>query len=161
MPDEPVPVRRAVVGCLVIALLGLGIALLVRPLIFTLAPPRDDTVVVVAAASEVTDGPIRRDVLLGSSHGWDGEREVGDGRAQLVVILAPTGSAGTVVASAAASPVRDDCPVEIAPDRLRDCDGRAWTYEGLPIDPADPPLQRFPTIVEGGSVIVDFTRTAE
>ena len=31
MPDEPVPVRRAAVGCLVIALVGLGLAALVRP----------------------------------------------------------------------------------------------------------------------------------
>ena len=33
-------------------------------------------------------------------------------------------------------PGRSDCPVEIGADRLTDCDGRAWTFDGIPIDPA-------------------------
>lgn len=160
MPDEPVPVRQAVVGCLVLALVGLGLAALVRPLIFSVAPPRDDTVVVVAQATELADGPIRRDVLLGDSYGWDGEVDAGDGNAQLAVIVAEAQGAGAVVV-AAASPVEEGCAVEIADDRLRDCAGRAWTYAGIPLDPADPPLQRFPAVVENGAVVVDMTRTLE
>jgi hypothetical protein len=52
----------------------------------------------------------------------------------------------------------DDCPIEIAADRLTDCDGRAWTFEGVPLDPADEPLDRFPVTVEDGTVEVDLTR---
>ena len=57
----------------------------------------------------------------------------------------------------AASPGRDDCPVEIGADRLSDCDGRAWTFEGIPIDPADPPLERIAVDVTSGSVVLDMT----
>lgn len=157
MPDEPVPVKRAVIGCLVLALVGLGLAALVRPLIFSVAPPRDDSVLVVAQAVELVDGPIRRDVLLARSYGWDGEIDAGDGHVQLAVIVAPVPGGGAIV-SAAASPVDDDCAVEIAADRLRDCAGRTWTFDGLPIDPADPPLQRFPAVIENGAIVVDMTR---
>jgi hypothetical protein len=62
---------------------------------------------------------------------------------------------------AAASSVAEDCPIEIGADRLVDCEGRAWTYAGLPIDSADPPLQRFPVEVDAGTVLVDFTRTVD
>ena len=62
--DEPVPIRRAAVGCLLVALAVAAIALIVRPAIFSVAPPRDDSVVTVAAASEVTAGPIRRELIL-------------------------------------------------------------------------------------------------
>ena len=160
MPDEPVPVRRAVVGCLVIALAGLALAALVRPLIFSVAPARDDSVVIVAQSAELEDGPLVRTVLLADAYGWDGETDAGSGRAQLDLILAPAVGGG-VVASAAASPVADDCAVEIDEDRLRDCDGREWTFAGLPIDMADPPLQRFPVVVEDGAVVVDMTRTVD
>jgi hypothetical protein len=160
MPDDPVPVRRAVVGCLVIALVGFGLAALVRPLIFSVAPARDDSVVIVAQAAEIVDGPIERDVLLGRSYGWDGETDAGDGRVTLPVVISPL-AGGTATAVAAASPVSEDCPVEIAADRLRDCDGRAWTFAGLPIDAADPPLQRFALEVDAGTVLVDFTRTVD
>jgi hypothetical protein len=160
MPDDPVPVRRAVIGCLVIAIVGFGLAALVRPLIFSVAPARDDAVVVVAQAPEIVDGPIRRDVLLARSYGWDGEVDAGDGRVTLPVVVSPL-AGGTATAVAAASPVGDDCAVEIAADRLRDCEGRTWTFAGLPIDAADPPLQRFPVEVDAGAVIVDFTRTVD
>jgi hypothetical protein len=62
---------------------------------------------------------------------------------------------------AAASPLGEACPVEIGADRLTDCEGREWTLEGLPLDPADPPLDRFPTVLEAGNVVVDFTRTLD
>jgi len=160
MPDDPVPVRRALVGCLLIAIVGFGLAALVRPLIFSCAPARDDAVVVVAQAPEIVDGPIRRDVLLAQSYGWDGEVDAGDGRVTLPVVISPL-AGGTATAVAAASPVSDDCPVEIAADRLRDCEGRTWTFAGLPIDATDPPLQRFPVEVDAGAVIVDFTTTVD
>ena len=160
MPDEPVPVRRAVVGCLVIALLGFGLAALVRPLIFSVAPPRDDSVVIVAQAPELVDGPILRDVVLSRSYGWDGEVDAGDGRVQLPIVISQL-TPGRATAVAATSPVSEACPIEIGADRLVDCGGRTWTYAGLPIDTADPPLQRFPVEIDAGSVFVDFTRTVD
>ena len=159
--DEPVPVRRAAIGCLLLAVTVVALAILVRPAIFNFALPRDDAAVIVATASEVTDGPIRRDVVLSRSHGWSGERDAGDGRVQVAVIVAPSASFGGVAAVNAASPGRSECPIEIGADRLTDCDGRAWTFEGVPIDPADPPLERFGAQVVSGSVVVDMTRPEE
>ena len=158
--DDPVPVRRAVIGCLTIALLVAGLLVLIRPALFTLAPPRDDGVVVVAAVSELSDAPIRRDVVLSRSHGWAGETDAGDGRVQLTLLMSPS-ALGGVSAVNAASPGREGCAVEIAGDRLEDCDGRTWTFDGTPIDAADPPLERFPVIDEGGTLVVDLTRLVE
>ena len=158
--DEPVPIRRAAVGCLVIALAGLAVALLVRPAIFYFAPPRDDSAVIVATTAEVFDGPVLRDVLLTRSYGWDGERDAGDGRVQLSVIVAPGPFVG-VTAVAAASPATEDCDVVIGPDGLTDCEGRAWTVDGVPLQTGVPPLDRFPVEVVGGAVTVDLTRTLE
>ena len=45
--DDPPPFRRAAVGCLFVALAVVAVALLVRPAIFSVAPPRDDAVVTV------------------------------------------------------------------------------------------------------------------
>lgn len=157
MPDEPVPIRRAAVGCLLIALAGLAVALLVRPLIFTVAPARDDNAVVVGSLANVSAAPMRREVILGRSHGLDGERDAGDGRVQVAVIVAPS-AAGGITAVNGSSSLADACPVEIAADRLVDCDGHAWTLDGLPLDSADPPLQRFVVDIVDESVIVDFTR---
>ena len=158
--DEPVPIRRAAVGCLLIALAGLAVALLVRPAIFYFAPPRDDSAVVVATAAEIFDGPVLRDVLLTRSYGWDGERDAGDGRVQLGVIVAPGPFVG-VTAVAAASPMTEDCDVVIGPDGLTDCEGRAWTVDGVPLQTGVTPLDRFPVEVVAGSVTVDLTRTFE
>lgn len=154
--NEPVPIRRAAVGCLVVALTLAAIALVVRLAIFSAATPRDDTVVTVATAAEVTGGPIRRDLLLSRPRGWSGESDAGNGRVQVAVIVAPTRFGGTVAVNAA-SPGRSDCAVEIAADRLTDCDGRAWTFEGIPIDPADPPLERVAVEVTAGSVVLDMS----
>ena len=154
--DEPVPVRRAAIGCLVVAAAVVGLALLVRPAIFSVAPPRDDSAVVVATATEVAAGPIRRDVLLSRTHGWSGEREAGDGRVQLTVIVSQPAVAA-VAAVNAASPGRDDCPIEIGADRLLDCEGRAWTFDGIPLDPADPTLERIAARLESGGVVLDLT----
>jgi len=158
--DEPVPVRRAAVGCLLIGLAALAVALLVRPAIFTFSTPRDDAAVILATAADVQAGPVLRDVILTRSYGWDGERDAGNDRVQLSVIVAPSRFGGVAVL-AAASPVADDCAVEIGADRLTDCDGRSWTFEGLPLDSADPPLDRFPAESDAGSVTVDFTRLEE
>jgi hypothetical protein len=156
--DEPVPIRRAAVGCLLIALAGLAVALIVRPAIFSFAPPRDDSAVVVATAAEVVDGPVTREVLLTRSYGWPGEIDAGDGRVQLSVIVAPGSFAGVTVV-AAASPLSDDCPIEIAQVGLVDCEGRAWTLDGVPLESGLQPLDRFPVEVVGGSITVDLTRT--
>ena len=156
--DEPVPIRRAAVGCLLIALAGLAVALIVRPAIFSFAPPRGDSAVTVATAAEILDGPVEQDVLLTRSYGWPGERDAGDGRTQLRVIVALAPFAG-VAAIAAASPLTDDCPVEIDQGVLADCEGRAWTYDGTPLVTGLAPLDRFPAEIVAGSVTVDFTRT--
>ena len=143
--DEPVPIRRAAVGCLLIALAGLAVALIVRPAIFSFAAPRDDSAVVVATAADVVDGPVKRDVLLTRSYGWPGEIDAGDGRVQLSVIVAPGPFAG-VTAVSAASPLSDDCPIEIAQVGLVDCEGRAWTLDGVPLESGLPPSVVFPSM---------------
>ena len=158
--DDPPPIRRADIGCLVLAIVGFGFAALVRPLIFSVAPPRDDSVVIVGTLAEASAEPIHRVQLLSRSYGYDGELDAGDGRVEVTVIATATGSGGVTVVNAA-SPDRDDCPVDLGADRLVDCDGRTWTYEGLPIDSADPPLQRFPATVEDGAIVVDFTRALD
>jgi hypothetical protein len=156
--DDPVPLRRAAIGCLLIALAGLAVALVVRPAIFSLAPARDDSAVIVATSAEVFDGPVQRDVLLSRSYGWPGERDAGDGRVQLGVIVAPGPFAGVSVV-AAASPVADGCAVMIGDGVLTDCQGRAWALDGTALETGLPPLDRFPAEVASGSVTVDFTRT--
>lgn len=160
MSDDPPPFRRAAIGCLVLALAGFAFAALVRPLIFSVAPPRDDSVVIVGTLAEVGVAPVRRVQLLSRSYGYDGELDAGDGRVELTVIATATPSGGVTVVNAA-SPDREDCSVDLGADRLVDCEGRTWTYEGLPIDSADPPLQRFPTTIEDGAIVVDFTRLAD
>lgn len=158
--DDPVPVRRALIGCLTIAIVVTGLLVLVRPVLFTLAPPRDDSAVVVAAASELGDLPIRRDVVLSRSHGWAGEVDAGDGRVQHTILISPS-ALGGVAAVNAASPDGEGCPVRVAGDRLADCDGRTWTFDGVPIDATDQPLERFPVTDEGGTLVVDMTRLVE
>jgi hypothetical protein len=154
--DEPVPIRRAAIGCLLVALAVAALALVVRPAIFSVAAPRDDSVVAVGTATEVAAGPMRRDLILSRPRGWSGERDAGDGRVQVAVIVSPSSLGGTSAVNAA-SPGRDDCPVVIAADRLTDCDGRAWTYEGIPIDAADPPLEKIAVEEASGSIVLDMT----
>jgi hypothetical protein len=154
--DEPVPVRRAVIGCLALVVVGVVAVLLVRPAIFSLAPPRDDSAVIVATLSELSDGPIRRDVVLSRSYGHDGEIDAGSGRVQLALVVAPAAFGSTLVLNGA-SPGPDGCAVEVEVGRLVDCTGRAWTLDGRPIDASDEPLQQFAVEVVEGAVRVDLT----
>lgn len=157
--DDGVPIRRALIGFALIVVFVVVVMALVRPAIFTLAPPRDDSTVAVGTLPEVSAGTERRDVILSRSYGWVGERAAGDGRVQLGIIVGPTPTG--IAAVNAASPVEPDCAVEIAADRLMDCAGRSWTFAGHPIDEGIPPLERFPIQSDGGTVFVDFTRTIE
>jgi hypothetical protein len=158
--DEPVPIRRYAVGCLLIVVAGLVVALLVRPAIFTFAEPRDDSAVVVGTVSEIDRGPVTRELLLARSYGWDGQRDAGDGRVAVTIVVAPSRFGG-YSAVAGASPATAECPLSVGADRLTDCDGRAWTFDGLPLDPTDPPLDRFAARVDAGTVIIDLTQLVD
>lgn len=145
--------RYAVAGLVAFVLL-VGLMLLVRPLIFSIAPPRDDSHYAVAATSELAQGPILRELPLNTSHGLPGEQlRQGVPVVAVVVSLQAGGAASAVNAW---SPTHD-CRVTIAGDRLRDCDGDSWTFGGVPIDAGLPALQSFPAEAVSGAVIVDFT----
>jgi hypothetical protein len=160
LQEERVPVRRALVGCLLLAVLGLVIAGLVRPAIYLFAPPRDDDRVIVATLTEADDGPIEVDQLLSDSYGLLGERDAGDGRVQVRLIVAAS-SFGDATVLNAASPLDGSCPVTVGADRLTDCAGRAWTFAGLPLDAGDPPLQAFAVSVEEGRIVADLTEPVD
>jgi hypothetical protein len=152
----PVPVKRYAL----VALLGLGalllIVLLVRPFIFSFAGARDDANYPLVAASEADRGPMLRDVLLEESHGLGGESREEDLVLVRVAIAPLPARVGYSVVNAW-SPV-NDCPLELGSDRLVDCAGAAWTYEGFPFDSAHPSLQAFNSEVRQGAIVVDFTR---
>jgi hypothetical protein len=151
---DPVPFGRYAVAGLIGALLVSGILLLARPLLFSLSPLLDDTNYAVGGAGQVTE-PLLRELLLNQSHGLQGEVRDGD-RTQISVVVAPfTADSFSVVN--AWSPTHD-CALELGADRLRDCAGDAWTFDGVPLDPADPPLEAFPASVANGAIVVDFTR---
>ncbi len=157
MPQPtPVPISRYAL----VAVLGLGavmvVVLLVRPFIFSFADARDDANYSLIAASKVDAGPVVTDALLEESHGLAGEMAQDD-RVRIWVAAAPLppGRDGYSVVNAW-SPV-NDCPLALGSDRLVDCQGAAWTYEGFPIDVAHPMLQAFPNQVRQGAIIVDFT----
>ncbi|HYM53330.1 MAG TPA: hypothetical protein VEW45_07660 [Candidatus Dormibacteraeota bacterium] len=146
--------RYAVVA--VLAVLGLvGLMLLVRPLIFSLAPPLDDANYRLIATSSADQGVQLVEIVLNQPHGLLGEVIAGE-HAGLTAAVAPVLGTGRYTVVNAWSPT-NDCPIELGPDRLVDCAGDAWTYEGFPIDPADPLLQRFAATVRTGAVVVDFT----
>ena len=155
----PVPVTRYVL----VALLGLGavlaIVLLVRPFIFTFAGARDDASYSLVSASVADRGPMLQDVLLEESHGLDGESRQ-DERVLIHVAVAPLPARGGYAVVNAWSPV-NDCPLELGADRLLDCAGAAWTYEGFPFEVDHPSLQAFPSEVRQGAIVVDFTRPGE
>jgi len=148
------PIGRYVVAGLLVAAAVSGFLLLTRPLLFILAPPLDDTNYRVTSTAQADNGPVRVEVLFNEPHGYPGELRR-DEQAGLFVIVAPVGPAFSVVN--AWSPTHD-CAVTLGADRLLDCEGDSWTFSGVPIDPADPPLQGFPTRVNNGAVVADFTR---
>jgi hypothetical protein len=151
-------VRYAIAALL--AVLGLvGLMLLVRPLIFSLAPPLDDANYRLIAATSADEGVQLVEIVLNEPHGLLGEVLAGE-HAGLTVAVAPVIGTGRYTVVNAWSPT-NDCAVELGPDRLVDCAGNAWTYDGLPLDPADPPLERFPATVRIGAVVVDFTRPVD
>jgi hypothetical protein len=153
--DPDVPVRRY----LVVALLAVGIllviTLLVRPFIFSLAGPRDDRNFPVTSVSQADEGPQLIEILLNDPHGLPGEI-VRDDRVGYSVVVAPLpGQTGYSVVGAW-SPT-GECPLEVDQDRLRDCRGDTWTFEGFPFDAGIPSLTAFPVSVRNGAVVADFT----
>ncbi len=155
---DPFPVRRYVVAGLLTAAAVAGLLLLVRPFLFSFAPPLSDANYTVASTATIRNGPKMVEIVLTDSHGWPGEVQREDELISLtVVVSAPAPDAFAVVD--AWSPT-NDCALTLGADRLTDCDGDTWTFDGVPIDPADPPLLAFPTTVNSGAVVADFTRTA-
>lgn len=147
------PVLRYAVAALIGFVLLIGAMLLVRPLIFSVAPPRGDSTYAVAPQSELSGGPILRELPLNDSHAIPGERTE---RGVPVVRIIISSQPGQLISAVNAWNPVNDCAVEIAGDRLRDCDGASWTFEGVPID-AQRPLLRFPAKAESGAIKVDFT----
>jgi hypothetical protein len=151
----PVPLRRYVVAGLLGAALISGLLLLVRPLLFSLAPPIDDSNFNLVGALQARGEPMLIEIRLNEAHGLPGEVRRDD-RVGLTVVVSPIGTDAFAVV-AAWSPT-NACPLTLGADRLVDCAGAAWTYDGIPIDPADPRLTAFPASVRNGAVVVDFTR---
>lgn len=152
--EPPVPVRRYfVAGLLAAAAVG-GVLLLVRPFIFSFAPPLDDSNYTVAAAAQAKNGPMLVEIVLNESHRIPGEVHKGT-RVGLTVVVSSVGVDAFAVVDAW-SPTHD-CAVTLGADRLVDCKGDTWTFDGIPIDPAIPPLRTFPTSVNNGAVVADFT----
>jgi hypothetical protein len=152
---DPLPVRRYIVaGLLAAAAIG-GLLLLVRPFIFSFAPPLGDANYTVGAATAMRNSPALVEIVLNESHEIPGEVHR-DGRVGLMIVVSPVGTDAFAVVDAW-SPT-NDCPLSLLGDRLADCEGDTWTFAGVPIDPADPALLAFPTTVRNGAVVVDFTR---
>ena len=151
----PVPVRRYVVAGLLAAVALGGLLLLVRPLIFSFAAPLDDTNYTVAAAAQAKNGPLLVEIVLNEPHAIPGEVHRGQ-RVGLTVVVSSVGTDAFAVVDAW-SPTHD-CAIRLGADRLVDCAGDTWTYDGIPIDPAHPSLVSFATTVNNGAVVVDFTR---
>jgi hypothetical protein len=153
---DPLPVRRSIVaGVLAAAAIG-GLLLLVRPFIFSFAPPLGDENYTVASAAAIRNAPALVEIVLNESHGLPGEVHQ-DNRVGLTVVVSAVGQDAYAVVDAW-SPT-NDCAVTLAADRLLDCKGDAWTFDGIPLDPADPGLLAFPTRVNNGAVVADFTRS--
>jgi hypothetical protein len=152
-------IGRYALATAVAFLLLLGLLLLVRPLIYSVAPPRDDSVYAVATTASVpTTAPLVKDLLLNTSHRLLGERRNGEHAAITVVISrSPSGLFSVVNAW---SPV-DDCGLTLREDRLVDCRSHAWTFAGAPFSSGDRPLQAFPVTNQNGSLIVDFTHPVD
>ena len=152
----PVPLARyALVALLGLALL-LIVILLVRPLIFTFSDPRDDANYPLVATAELDAGPRVIEIVLNDRHGWPGEIVDGD-RVGLTVIAAPVPGRDTYAVVDAWSPL-NDCAITLGADRLVDCAGATWTYQGFPIN-NNAMAVTFPVDERQGALVVDFTQT--
>jgi hypothetical protein len=152
---DPLPVRRGVVtGVLAAAALG-GLLLLVRPFIFSFAPPLSDENYTVASAASIRNGPALVEIVLNESHDLPGEVHRNEA-VGLTIVVSEVGTDAFAVVDAW-SPT-NNCALTLRADRVVDCAGDTWTFDGVPIDPADPALLAFPTTVRSGAVVVDFTR---
>ena len=153
--DPDVPVRRYLALALLAVAGLLVITLLVRPFIFSLAPPRGDANFTLSTPVQADRGPKLIEIRLNDPHGIPGEIVRGD-QVGLSVVLAPLPGRDGYSVVAAWSPV-NDCALAIAGDRLRDCQGATWTFEGFPFEATDPALTAFPVTVRNGAVMADFT----
>ncbi|MEO8246326.1 MAG: hypothetical protein ABI622_04315 [Chloroflexota bacterium] len=157
-PPPPLPLRSAVIGGLIAFVAIVGLMLLIRPAIFSLAPPRGDGNLGVASAAELVAGPVTRPILLTASRGLLGERDEGGHVAITVIVAQLPGSQVSVVnAWSTVNP----CAVTVAADAesLVDCDGGTWSLDGEPLDGGpQPSLQRFAAALTNGAVVADFTR---
>jgi hypothetical protein len=154
---DPFPVRRYMVAGLLAAAGVGGILLLVRPFIFSFAGPLTDANYTVASAPTIANGPKAVEIVLTEKHGWPGEVRRPDELVSLTVVVSMVGPDAFAVVDAW-SPT-NHCALTLRADRLTDCAGDSWTFDGVPIDPADPPLLAFPTTVNSGAVVADFTHT--
>jgi len=152
---DPLPVRRGVVGGVLAAAAVGGLLLLVRPFIFSFAPPLNDANYTVASAASIRNGPALVEIVLNESHDLPGEVHRNAAVGLTVVVSQASTDAFAVVD--AWSPT-NDCALTLRADRVVDCAGDTWTFDGVPIDPADPALLAFPTTVRNGAVVADFTR---
>lgn len=150
------PVGRAALGCLAAVTLLLVAVLLVRCGAELLTPVRGDDDLTVASVAEASRGPIFREVVLSDAPPIAGERLENGVRIVTVVVAPMTGGFSVVNAQSTV----DACPVELLGDRLVDCNGAAWNVTGEPLDPGLPPLQRFPSRVDLGAVVADFSGPA-
>ena len=153
---DPFPVRRYIVAGLLAAAAVGALLLLVRPFIFSFAPPLGDANYTVASAAAIRNGPALVEIVLNESHGVPGEVHR-DNRVGLTVVVSMVGQDAFAVVNAWSE--ISDCAVTLAADRLRDCAGNEWTFDGVPLDPDDLSLLAFPTTVSNGAVVVDFTRS--
>jgi hypothetical protein len=152
-------VARYLVAAVVAFLLLLGLLLLVRPMIYSVAPPRDDSVyAVVTAASVAVTEPRVMELPLNSPHGLLGERRSGEHA--VITVVVSRGVNGLFSVVNAWSPV-NDCALTAGPDRVVDCRGRSWTLAGDPFTTGDPPLQSFPVTNQNGALVVDFTHPVD
>src|SRR4029077_11271540 len=110
-------ITRYAVATAIAFLLLLGLLLLVRPMIYSVAPPRDDSVYAVAAAASVPiSEPLVKELLLNSPHGLLGERRSGE-HAVITVIVA-RGLDGLFSVVSAWSPT-NGCAMAAREDRVR------------------------------------------
>ena len=153
--DPDVPVRRyAFLALLAVAGL-LAVTLLVRPFILSLAGPRDDANFPLLGVADADRGPQLLEIRLNDPHELPGVQVEGD-RVGYSVVVAPVPGGDGYTVVGAWSPV-NDCPLAIAEDRLRDCEGETWTFDGTPFRADAPRLTAFPVEVRQGAVIADFT----